>query len=75
MLMRCLTIGCLAVVLSACASLKIINPFADIEVEDTEPRVTFVDDREVKVEPSELPKIDPELVVASYQRLLSRGSP
>lgn len=75
MLMRCLTIGCLAVVLSACASLKIINPFADIEVEDTEPRVTFVDAREVKVEPSELPKIDPELVVASYQRLLSRGSP
>jgi cellulose synthase operon protein C len=75
MLKRSLAVGCLAITLSACSSLKIINPFADIDVEDTEPRVTFVDSREIKIEPSELPKIDPELVVASYQRLLSRGSP
>jgi len=61
--------------ISACASLKIINPFAEIKVEDTEPRVTFIDKRETKVEPSKLPKINPEQVVASYQRLLSRGSP
>ncbi len=71
---RALIVGFVLLSLSACSSLKIINPFADIEVDDTEPRVTFVDEREVKVEPSELPKIDPELVVASYQRLLSRGS-
>ncbi|MBV1909124.1 MAG: tetratricopeptide repeat protein [Kangiellaceae bacterium] len=66
---------CLIIIISSCASLKFINPFAEIKVEDTEPRVTFIDKRQVKIEPSELPKVDPTLVVASYRRLLSRGSP
>jgi tetratricopeptide (TPR) repeat protein len=61
--------------LASCASLKFINPFAEIKVEDTEPRVTFVDSTTTKVEKSELPSISPELVIASYRRLLERGDP
>jgi len=60
--------------ITSCASLNMINPFKDIRPEDTEPRVIFIDRVEVKVEPSELPKIRPELVVASYKRLLTRGN-
>lgn len=52
-----------------------INPWGDMEVEDLEPRVKFIDKVEVTVEPSELPKIAPEQVVASYRRLLARGNP
>jgi len=52
-----------------------INPFAEIKVEDLEPRVKFFDKKTVAVEASELPKIKPELVIASYKRLLSRGNP
>jgi len=63
-----------ATLLASCASLKWINPFKPIKVEDTEPRVKFVDKVEVEVEPSELPKIEPELVIASYKRLLQRGN-
>lgn len=61
--------------LASCASLKFINPFAEIKVEDTEPRVVFIDTKTTKVEKSELPEISPELVMASYRRLLERGDP
>jgi len=62
-------------ILSSCASLKFINPFEELEVEDLEPRVKFVDQVDVRVEPTKLPKVNPELVVASYKRLLNRGDP
>jgi len=65
----------LVLFLSACAGLQMINPFAEIRPEDTEPRVVFIDKKSVSVEPSELPKIKPELVIASYKRLLARGNP
>ena len=64
-----------ALFLSSCAGLQMINPFAEIKPEDTEPRVIFIDKKSVTVEPSELPKIKPELVIASYKRLLTRGNP
>ena len=60
--------------LASCASMKFINPFKEIEVKDLEPRVKFIDQVDVAVEPTELPKINPELVVASYKRLLNRGN-
>jgi len=60
--------------LGGCASLDWMNPFKAIKVEDLEPRVKFIDKEEVTVEPSELPKIKPELVIASYKRLLQRGN-
>ncbi|MCF6193339.1 MAG: tetratricopeptide repeat protein [Kangiellaceae bacterium] len=60
--------------LSSCAGLQMINPFAEIRPEDTEPRVIFIDKNTVTVEPSELPKIKPEQVIASYKRLLARGN-
>lgn len=74
MIKRIIISSILLALLASCASLKIINPFAEIKVEDTEPRVVFFDKKEVVVEPSELPKINPQQVVASYRRLLSRGS-
>lgn len=74
-LKRSLNLIVITLLLAGCANLKWINPFAEIKVEDMEPRVKFVDKTEVKVEPSALPKIKPELVIASYKRLLKRGNP
>jgi len=72
----CRLVGIMVVsfLLASCASLKFINPFKELEVKDLEPRVKFVDQVDVAVEPTELPKINPELVVASYKRLLNRGN-
>jgi len=50
-------------------------PFAKLKIEDQEPRVQFIDVKQTKVAPSELPKIEAEKVVASYERLLTRGNP
>lgn len=44
-------------------------------MKDLEPRVHFIDKVNTPVETSELPEIKPELVVASYKRLLQRGNP
>lgn len=72
---RSLKLIVFTLLLAGCANLKWINPFAEIKVEDMEPRVKFVDKVEVEVQPSSLPKIKPELVIASYKRLLTRGNP
>ncbi len=61
--------------LASCASLDVMYPFAKIEVQDQEPRVKFIDVKKTKVEASELPKIEAEKVIASYERLLTRGNP
>jgi len=50
-------------------------PFSKIRVEDQQPRVQFIDVKKTVVEPSELSKIEAEKVVASYERLLTRGNP
>ncbi|TQV77077.1 tetratricopeptide repeat protein [Aliikangiella marina] len=65
----------LVVILSSCASLKSIIPFDELKPEDQEPRVSFVDQKTVEVETSTIESIDPEIVIASYERLLTRGNP
>ncbi len=72
---RSLKLIVFTLLLAGCANLKWINPFAEIKVEDMEPRVKFVDKADVVVQSSSLPKIKPELVIASYKRLLTRGNP
>jgi len=61
--------------LAACASIKRIIPFEEIKPEDVEPRVSFVDTKTVEVESSAIEAIQPEIVIASYERLLQRGNP
>ena len=61
--------------LASCASIKRIIPFEELKPEDLEPRVSFIDDDPVEVEPTTIESIEPEIVIRSYERLLQRGNP
>ncbi len=66
----------IALLLSACASIKRIIPIEELKPEDIEPRVSFVDnEKSIEIKTSNIQSIDAEKVIASYERLLNRGNP
>ena len=69
-----LVILMVSTLMSACAGLKWATPFEKIEPRTQEPRISFIESQQVEsIKPSKLPQVDPEQVIASYQRLLARG--
>lgn len=72
---RLLSMIVLVLIISGCANIKRIIPIEELRPEDQEPRVVFVDSQVVEVETSAIESIDPEIVIASYERLLQRGNP
>ncbi|MET1253649.1 tetratricopeptide repeat protein [Aliikangiella maris] len=67
----------LAVVLliAACANIKRIVPLQKLTPAEVDPRVSFIDKKEdLEVETSAIQSIEPEIVIASYERLLTRGN-
>ena len=61
--------------LVSCSSLKRIIPLKEISPSELEPRVTFIDKKSIVVTTSQIEKVNPELVISSYKRLLNRGDP
>ncbi len=72
---RCYFILLTLCLLTACSSLQRVVPLKDIEPEDVDPRVSFVDNRKIEVETSAIESVDAEIVIQSYRRLLTRGNP
>ena len=65
----------LSITLAGCTSLKQLGSGQDFRPIDEEPRVIFIDEKVVEIETSAIDAIEPEVVIASYERLLTRGNP
>ncbi len=65
----------LASLLASCANIQRVAMNQRFSPQDQEPRVKFIDEDTVKVETSSIDAIEPEIVIKSYERLLTRGNP
>ncbi|WP_444994259.1 tetratricopeptide repeat protein [Aliikangiella sp. IMCC44359] len=73
---RLIFLTVLLIIITACANIKRIVPINELKPVDVDPRVKFIDTNNiVEVETSAIESIEPEVVIESYQRLLTRGNP